>query len=160
MLHPQERAITTVREQLDNLLSLLFNIETVEQGRTVGRLSVLAFVFVPLSFVAMLDFWEVHSIKPKRLSRIPFTTLTALETTKSNAQVAAKEEEHQFLSLSTTTTSPSFHGRILCRNGTEKNRRHFKRSRAEIKSLTRTRRHRSKRRAKQSHAATVKNTAH
>ncbi|KAF2787944.1 hypothetical protein K505DRAFT_118800 [Melanomma pulvis-pyrius CBS 109.77] len=61
VLEHHERVISTVREQLDNLLSLLFNIETVEQGKTVTRLSALAFVFIPLSYVATLfGMTELH----------------------------------------------------------------------------------------------------
>ncbi|CZR49523.1 uncharacterized protein FPRO_15882 [Fusarium proliferatum ET1] len=43
-----------MQKQLENLLSLAFNTETIEQSRILGRLTVLAFVFVPLSYVAAL----------------------------------------------------------------------------------------------------------
>lgn len=65
VLEHHERVIATVREQLDNLLNLLFNMETVEQGKTVTRLSALAFIFIPLSYVATLfGIAELH-ISPR-----------------------------------------------------------------------------------------------
>lgn len=64
-----ERLAETNMEHLHNLLSLVeclkpvkapvltnekvFNTETVEQGRSMARLSALAFIFIPLSFVAV-----------------------------------------------------------------------------------------------------------
>ncbi|KAF2143213.1 uncharacterized protein K452DRAFT_296990 [Aplosporella prunicola CBS 121167] len=53
VLEHYERLIETTREQLQNLLSLVFNAETVEQGKLVSRLTALAFVFIPLSLVAV-----------------------------------------------------------------------------------------------------------
>jgi hypothetical protein len=35
------------------MLHQAFNNETVEQGRAVGRITALAFIFIPLSFVAV-----------------------------------------------------------------------------------------------------------
>ncbi|KAH8819972.1 hypothetical protein F5884DRAFT_849257 [Xylogone sp. PMI_703] len=53
---------TTLLEQQQNLLSLAFNLETVANGQAVARLNALAFIFLPLSFVASLfgiTTWEV-----------------------------------------------------------------------------------------------------
>ncbi|KAH1593640.1 hypothetical protein KXX44_008033 [Aspergillus fumigatus] len=44
--------IDTVKEQLQNLIQLAFNLEAVSQGQSVARLSALAFIFIPLSYVA------------------------------------------------------------------------------------------------------------
>ncbi|KAL4879842.1 hypothetical protein BJY04DRAFT_208361 [Aspergillus karnatakaensis] len=41
-----------VLQQYNSLLSLVFNTETVTQGQAVARLNMLAFAFLPLSFVA------------------------------------------------------------------------------------------------------------
>jgi hypothetical protein len=40
-------------EQLKNLLSLMVSLEQIAQGQSVGRLNVLAFTFLPLSFMAV-----------------------------------------------------------------------------------------------------------
>ncbi|KAK0672117.1 hypothetical protein QBC41DRAFT_344027 [Cercophora samala] len=54
VLKTAEEKINTQLEQLRNLLSLRFNLETMEQTQTVARLTVLAFLFLPLSFVATI----------------------------------------------------------------------------------------------------------
>ncbi|KAF2683459.1 hypothetical protein K458DRAFT_432248 [Lentithecium fluviatile CBS 122367] len=51
LLHQQESA-AVIHKQLENLLSLAFNTEMVSQGQAVARLNFLAFIFLPLSFVA------------------------------------------------------------------------------------------------------------
>jgi hypothetical protein len=69
LLEYYEVTATTILEQQQNLLSLVhsltvifwksmltvqaFNLETVAQGQAVARLNALAFIFLPLSFVAV-----------------------------------------------------------------------------------------------------------
>ena len=70
LLEYYEVTATTLLEQQQNLLSLVhsltvsffwksmltvqaFNLETVAQGQAVARLNALAFIFLPLSFVAV-----------------------------------------------------------------------------------------------------------
>ncbi|KAF2495599.1 hypothetical protein BU16DRAFT_561877 [Lophium mytilinum] len=50
----QEETSQVILRQLENLLSLSFNMETMLQGQTMARLNVLAFAFLPMSFVASL----------------------------------------------------------------------------------------------------------
>jgi hypothetical protein len=52
LLEYYEVTAATLLEQQQNLLSLAFNLETVAQGQAVARLNALAFIFLPLSFVA------------------------------------------------------------------------------------------------------------
>ncbi|RFU34416.1 hypothetical protein B7463_g1904, partial [Scytalidium lignicola] len=55
---------TTLLEQQQNLLSLAFNLETIANGQAVARLNALAFIFLPLSFVASLFGITTWSIGP------------------------------------------------------------------------------------------------
>ncbi|KAF2808065.1 uncharacterized protein BDZ99DRAFT_72226 [Mytilinidion resinicola] len=50
----QEETSQVILRQLENLFSLAFNTETMMQGQTMARLNVLAFAFLPMSFVASL----------------------------------------------------------------------------------------------------------
>ncbi|CEL05768.1 hypothetical protein ASPCAL06883 [Aspergillus calidoustus] len=43
-----------ILRQLENMMSLAFNIETMAQGQAVARLNTLAFAFLPISWVATL----------------------------------------------------------------------------------------------------------
>ncbi|KAG4438465.1 hypothetical protein IFR05_006033 [Cadophora sp. M221] len=52
LLNYYDVTASTLLEQQGNLLSLTFNLETAIQGQAVARLNALAFVFLPLSFVA------------------------------------------------------------------------------------------------------------
>ncbi|KAF2271702.1 uncharacterized protein EI97DRAFT_470971 [Westerdykella ornata] len=53
LVHHQESS-GVIHRQLEILLSLAFNTETVSQGQAVARLNALAFGFLPLSWVATL----------------------------------------------------------------------------------------------------------
>ncbi|OCL04689.1 hypothetical protein AOQ84DRAFT_415622 [Glonium stellatum] len=50
----QQETSEVILHQFSNLLSLAFNIETVSQGLSVARLNILAFFFLPLSYIAGL----------------------------------------------------------------------------------------------------------
>ncbi|ETS74792.1 hypothetical protein PFICI_13276 [Pestalotiopsis fici W106-1] len=83
-LHLQHVKSTTeiMQKQLENLLALAFNTETIEQGRTVARLTGLAFVFVPLSFVAGLfgmttNNWKIIWYTPAAVASLIITVLAA-----------------------------------------------------------------------------------
>ncbi|KAL7953704.1 hypothetical protein V8C34DRAFT_317923 [Trichoderma compactum] len=54
LLEFYQSTCTTVLEQQRNLLNMTFNLETIGQSQTVMRLNALAFVFLPLSFVASI----------------------------------------------------------------------------------------------------------
>lgn len=41
-------------EQLQNLLSLMVSMEQISQGQSMGQLNILAFTFLPLSFMASI----------------------------------------------------------------------------------------------------------
>ncbi|GAA85047.1 hypothetical protein ASPFODRAFT_60576 [Aspergillus luchuensis CBS 106.47] len=49
-----EETSQVILRQLDNMMSLAFNIETMTQGQAVARLNVLAFAFLPISWVASI----------------------------------------------------------------------------------------------------------
>ena len=86
-----EVAAETNLEQLQNLLSLVreppstftidenanplvgLNIETVVQGQNVARLNLFAFVFLPLSFVAVRPLWVWGTIILADTSNSPFS---------------------------------------------------------------------------------------
>ncbi|OOQ87234.1 hypothetical protein PEBR_18167 [Penicillium brasilianum] len=49
-----EETSQVLTRQLENIMSLVFSIETMAQGQAVARLNILAFAFLPLSWVASL----------------------------------------------------------------------------------------------------------
>ncbi|KAL2866496.1 uncharacterized protein BJX67DRAFT_354952 [Aspergillus lucknowensis] len=49
-----EETSQVILRQLDNMMSLAFNIETMTQGQAVARLNVLAVAFLPISWVASI----------------------------------------------------------------------------------------------------------
>ncbi|PVH81637.1 hypothetical protein DL98DRAFT_571000 [Cadophora sp. DSE1049] len=52
------------REQLQNLVSMMVSLEQISQGQSMARLNVLAFTFLPLSFVATLFGMTRFTISP------------------------------------------------------------------------------------------------
>ncbi|KAK0099739.1 hypothetical protein ONS95_013367 [Cadophora gregata] len=53
------------REQLQNLVSMLISLEQISQGQSMARLNFLAFIFLPLSFVATLFGMTRFTISPE-----------------------------------------------------------------------------------------------
>ncbi|KAJ5762010.1 uncharacterized protein N7511_005392 [Penicillium nucicola] len=69
-----------VLEQFNSLLSLVFNTETVTQGQAVARLNVLAFAFLPLSFVSGLfgmTTWSISAVWYPLWALVAFVLITA-----------------------------------------------------------------------------------
>ncbi|KAL7790670.1 hypothetical protein V8C43DRAFT_306447 [Trichoderma afarasin] len=54
LLEFYQSTCVTVLEQQRNLLNMTFNLETISQSQSVMRLNGLAFVFLPLSFIASI----------------------------------------------------------------------------------------------------------
>ncbi|KAL6693022.1 hypothetical protein J3F84DRAFT_82650 [Trichoderma pleuroticola] len=54
LLEFYQSTCVTVLEQQRNLLNMRFNLETIGQSQTVMRLNALAFIFLPLSFIASI----------------------------------------------------------------------------------------------------------
>jgi hypothetical protein len=52
------------REQLQNLVSMMVSLEQISQGQSVGRLNVVAFTFLPLSFVAVSTLTTLSTSTP------------------------------------------------------------------------------------------------
>ncbi|KAF8849535.1 hypothetical protein BDZ45DRAFT_752649 [Acephala macrosclerotiorum] len=52
------------KEQLQNLVSMMLSLEQISQGQSVGRLNILAFTFLPLSFVASIFGMTQFTISP------------------------------------------------------------------------------------------------
>jgi len=65
LLGHYSRTCQTMKEQMQNLLNLEFNTETVSQAQSVTRLNVLAFTFIPLSFVASIFGMTNFEVGPK-----------------------------------------------------------------------------------------------
>ncbi|CAG8893389.1 unnamed protein product [Penicillium egyptiacum] len=64
-LHHHWATSEVILEQFKSLMSLVFNTETVAQGQAVARLNLLAFAFLPLSFVTGIfgmTTWTISAI--------------------------------------------------------------------------------------------------
>ncbi|TVY90708.1 hypothetical protein LAWI1_G002622 [Lachnellula willkommii] len=68
------------KEQLQNLVSMMVSLEQISQGQSVGRLNVLAFTFLPLSFVATIFGMTQFTIHPRWYPAyaLPMLSLTLL----------------------------------------------------------------------------------
>ncbi|KAH6707784.1 hypothetical protein BKA61DRAFT_134492 [Leptodontidium sp. MPI-SDFR-AT-0119] len=87
LLNYYDVTASTLLEQQGNLLSLTFNLETAIQGQAVARLNALAFVFLPLSFVATV-FGITTFTAPARW--YPVAAAPVLITTVAIAWIANK----------------------------------------------------------------------
>lgn len=56
--------LDTVKDQLANLIQLEFNLAAVSEGQSVSRISNLAFIYIPLTYVATLFAMPGIGIKP------------------------------------------------------------------------------------------------
>ncbi|KAH0543041.1 hypothetical protein FGG08_002649 [Glutinoglossum americanum] len=79
LAHHQVTSETSVK-QMENLLSLAFNTETVSQGLNVKKLNFLALIFLPLSFVAGIFGMTKFTVLPKwyPVYAIPMVVATIL----------------------------------------------------------------------------------
>ncbi|KAH7383052.1 hypothetical protein BKA64DRAFT_175457 [Cadophora sp. MPI-SDFR-AT-0126] len=80
--HYSVRAKGTL-EQLQNLFSMMVSLEQISQSQSVGRLNILAFIFLPLSFVTGVFGMTKFTISPRwypvyALPMLVLTTLAAI----------------------------------------------------------------------------------
>ncbi|CZR58145.1 uncharacterized protein PAC_08036 [Phialocephala subalpina] len=83
-------------EQQRNLLSLAFNLETIIQGQAVARLNALAFIFLPLSFVASIFGITTFTASPRwyPAAAIPVLLATIAIAYVVNQILVAKPKGH------------------------------------------------------------------
>ncbi|KAF4622754.1 hypothetical protein G7Y89_g14273 [Cudoniella acicularis] len=67
-------------EQLQNLLSMMVSLEQIAQGNSVARLNLLAFIFLPLSFIASIFGMTQFTISPQWYPAyaLPMLTVTII----------------------------------------------------------------------------------